>query len=242
MSSEGLIAIYAAMARHESDDGERGSLCAVASEIVGVRGAGIILANDPVTATSFCGNNSFARSVIDLEVAVGEGPCSESLTIGTTSSESDLSSAAASRWIFFAPQAYALGVRAAFGFPMRLGGIRLGALCLYCDQPGDLSDDQCVTALLLTSVVGRAILALQAGAPPGTLSEELRNESTLDFSVHQAAGMVSVQGAVDISAALGLLRTRAFVEGQKLREVATRVIRRELRYDSSQSRWSEVSL
>ncbi len=241
MSSERLVSIFEALANRERGTHDRASLCVVASEIVDVNGAGIILATDASAMTPFCASNSLARSLIDLEVEVGEGPCSESLARGATSSEFDLASPRAGRWMFFAPQAIALGVRAVFGFPLRIGAIRLGALCLYSDRPGDLSDDQSIDASLMASVVGRGIVALQAGAAPGTLSQELKNEAAFDFSVHQAAGMVSVQGDVDIATALVLLRTRAFAVCERLDEVAAEIIGRRLRYDSLQRQWMEVS-
>jgi len=240
MTAERLASIFETMALRERSQHAHGSLCSVASEVVDVKGAGIILAKDALVMTEFCSSNPFARSLIDLEIAVGEGPCSESVAARATSSESDLTSTPASRWMFFTPEAFALGARAVFGFPLRIGAIRLGALCLYSDRIGDLSDDQSADALLMASVVGRGVVALQAGAAPDTLSEALKNEATFDFSVHQAAGMIAVQGAVDISTALILLRTRAFSVCERLNDVATQIIERQLRYDSSQRQWMEV--
>lgn len=56
----------------------------------------------------------------------------------------------------------AAGVRAIFGFPRRVGAVRLGALNLYRDSPGDLTDDQHAFALVLADVAAEAILLLQA--------------------------------------------------------------------------------
>ena len=234
------MSIFETMAIRERSDHGRGSLCAVASEVVDVKGAGIILANDELAMTQFCSSDPFASSLVDLEIAVGEGPCSESLVARATSSESDLTSTPASRWVFFTPQAFDLGARAVFGFPLRIGAIRLGALCLYSDRVGDLSEDQCADALLMASVVGRGVVALQAGAAPGALSDALKNEATFEFAVHQAAGMIAVQGHVDIGTALVLLRTRAFTVSERLNVVANEIISRQLRYDSSQRQWMEV--
>ena len=38
----------------------------------------------------------------------------------------------------------------------------------------------------MASVIGRAILAMQAGASGGALAAELEREATFDFAIHQA--------------------------------------------------------
>jgi hypothetical protein len=42
------------------------------------------------------------------------------------------------RWVAFAPPVLEAGVRAVFGFPIRSGTVRLGALNLYREQPGPM--------------------------------------------------------------------------------------------------------
>ena len=84
-------------------------------------------------------------------------------------------------------------MRAVFGFPLRVGTVRLGALNLYRDPPGPLSDDQHADALVMADVAARWVLEAQAGAPPGAVAEELEAGADFHFVVHNAAGMVSVQ-------------------------------------------------
>ena len=81
----------------------------------------------------------------------------------------------------FTPQAVEAGVRAVFGFPLRVGAVRLGALNLYQDRPGPLSDDQHADALVMADVIARWVLDVQAGAPPGALAEELERGRRLPF-------------------------------------------------------------
>jgi hypothetical protein len=52
------------------------------------------------------------------------------------------------RWLAFTPPALRAGARAVFGFPLRVGTVRLGALNLYRDRPGPLSGDQHADALI----------------------------------------------------------------------------------------------
>lgn len=240
MFSERLLSIFEMMSARERSGTERGLLCAVATEITGVSAATISLCADDLPMTRFCASDATAESLIDLEMTVGEGPCSECLRDDVIVTEDDLNSPQSTRWILFTPQALALGVRAAFAFPVRIGVIRLGVLCLYNTAGGHLSDEQATDALLMASVVGRGIVALQAGAPAEGLSQELQREASFDFSVHQAAGMVAVQGSMSISNALVALRMHAFSTSQSLSKIADRVIRRHLGFDSVRLEWIEV--
>jgi len=239
MFSERLLSIFETMAAHERSGGERGLLCAVATKITGVSAAGIALSADAVSLTRFCASDAMADSLVDLEITVGEGPCSRAIETDAMASCVDLETRTAD-WILYTPVALGLGVRSVFGVLIRIGVIRLGVLCLYNVEPGELSDEQSTDALLMASVVGRGIVALQAGARPGTLSEELQKEATFDYSVHQAAGMVAVQASVSISSALISLRMHAFAISETLSNVASRVIARRLRFDAGVQEWVET--
>jgi hypothetical protein len=125
-----------------------------------------------------------------------------------------------------APQA---GARAVFGFPLRVGTVRLGALNLHRDRPGPLSGDQHADALVVASVAARWVLETQAGAPPDTVAEELERGADFHFVVHNAAGMVSVQEQVSVTEALIRMRAFAFSHDRLLAEVARDIVARRLR-------------
>src|SRR5207248_10104148 len=114
--------------------------------------------------------------------------------------------AAPARWLAFPPPAVAAGAQAIFGFPIQVGPIRLGALNLYRDQPGALSDDQHADALVMAGVAARTVLAAQAKAPPAELAAELERGGNFRFVVHQASGMVAAQLGIGVGEALVRLR------------------------------------
>jgi hypothetical protein len=125
---------------------------------------------------------------------------------------------------------------------VRIGAIRLGALSLYRDQPGALSPSQASDAYLMASVIGRAVLAMQAGAPNHTLASELEREATFDFSVHQAAGMVAVQGSMTVGNALVALRAHAYATDTALSDLALRVVVRETSFDPHFGIWRDENV
>src|SRR2546430_12012446 len=95
-------------------------------------------------------------------------------------------------WLAFPPPALQAGVRAVFGFPLRVGTVRLGALNLYRDRPGSLSGEQHADALVIGDVAARWVLEAQAGASFGAVAEELEAGADFHYVVHNAAGIVSV--------------------------------------------------
>ena len=124
------------------------------------------------------------------------------------------------------------GAEAVFGFPLRVGAVRLGALNLYRDAPGPLSDEQHADALELADAAAQSVLVMQAGALPGDLATDLEG-TDLHLVVHQAAGMVAVQLGVDVSEALVRLRAHAFGNDRDLDTVARDVVLRKLRFTGS---------
>jgi hypothetical protein len=89
-----------------------------------------------------------------------------------------------------------------FAFPLRLGGVRLGALNVYRDRPGALSDDQHADGLALADMIAGWVLDTQAGAPAGAVAEKVELGADFHYGLHNAAGMVSVQLGVSVAEAL----------------------------------------
>lgn len=237
MATDRLTSILTLMAQREREHPKDGSLCAVAAEVTNLSGAGIALVSSGEQYTSVCTSNDIAHTLMDLEITVGEGPCVDACISDVAIDESNLATTLDRRWLAYSPLAKEAGAHAVFAFPVRIGAIRLGALSLYRDEPGPLSAAQTADAYLMASVIGRAITAMQAGAPRDTLSAELQREANFDFSVHQAAGMIAVQGSMSVGNALVALRAHAFATNASLSELAIRVVLRETFFDPHPGTW-----
>jgi GAF domain-containing protein len=203
-------------------------LCAVCPQITGVSGAGIMLMSDDMPQGSLGTTDEVSQLIEDLQYTLGEGPCIDAHQQDRVVGEPDLAGPVTRRWIAFAPPVLQAGVRAVFGFPLRVGGVRLGALDLYRDRPGPLSGEQHADALVLASMAARWVLEARAGAASGAVAVELE-AADFHFAVHNAAGMVSVQQGTSITDALIRLRAYAFSHDRLLTDVAQDVIDRKLR-------------
>lgn len=206
-------------------------LCQVCAEVTGASGAGIMLMGGDLPRGSICTTDDVSALVEHLQFELGEGPCVDACQQNRPVLEPDLAEPATPRWLAFAGSALDAGVRAVFGFPMRVGGVRLGALNLYCDRPGPLSDDQYADALAVADVAAEAVVAMQANAEPGRLAQELEAGGDFQYVVHQASGMVSAQLDVSVGQALIRLRAYAFGNDWSLTAVAEDVVGRRLRFD-----------
>jgi hypothetical protein len=231
-----LLDIYTIMERFERETARGFTLCAVAAEFMALDGAGVALMSDREDLTSLCTSNIAAGALMDLEITLGEGPTTDA-SRGDSIEDTNLLGTTESNWSVYRPEAVALGARAVFAYPVRLGAIRFGALSLFRNSPGPLDAGQSSDAYLMASVVGRAILAAQAGTSHDGLVEELNGASILDFRVHQAAGMLAVQGSMSAKDALVLLRARAFGMGTQLSDLAERVVSGATRFESATQEW-----
>ena len=192
-------------------------------------GAGIMLMSGDIPRGSLGTTDQVSYLIEDLQYTLGEGPCVDAYQQGTVVAEPDLADPAIRRWPAFTPPAVQAGARAIFGFPLRVGTVRLGALNFYRDWPGPLTGDQHADALVVADVTARWVLEAQAGAPPDVVAEELELGADFHFAVHNAAGIVSVQEGISVTEALIRLRAFAFSNDRLLADVAQDVINRRLR-------------
>ncbi len=207
-------------------------LCHVGADITASNGAGIMLFDNGVARGSLYSTDPVGELIEDLQFTLGEGPCIDACRAARPVLEPDLADPTTSRWIAFSRPAVAAGVRAIFGFPIRVGAAGIGALNLYRDRPGALTDDQYADALVVADIAAELILLEQAQTSPGEVAAELEEGAVIRYVVHQASGMVSAQLDVTVEQALVLLRAQAFRTGTPLLDVARSVVDRSLRFDA----------
>lgn len=207
-------------------------LCEVGAEVTGMSGAGLMLMSGDVPSGSLCTTDSVSDLIEQLQYSLGEGPCVDAYNHDEPVLEPDLAHPSTPRWFAFSPPALDAGARAVFGFPLQVGAVRLGALNVYRDRAGPLTDDQHADALVVADLAAQAVFVLQAKAPPGTLAVELAAGANFQYVVHQAAGMVSAQLDISVGQALVRLRGYAFGNDRPLAVVAGDVVDRKLRFNT----------
>ena len=196
---------------------------------MGMDGAGVMLMSGEIPRGSLCVSGEVSWLIEELQYTLGEGPCVDAYQQNRVVAEPDLADPVADRWPAFTSAALKAGVRAVFGFPLRAGAVRLGALNLYRGRPGALSGDQHADALVVAEVAARWVLEAQAGALAGAVAEELAVGADFHLVVHNAAGMVSVQEGIGVTEALIRLRAFAFSHDRLVGDVAGDIVARRMR-------------
>src|SRR5438874_5471203 len=189
-----------------SAEGEAGwsspRLCQLSSDIIEMSGAGVMLMSGDIPRGSLCTTDPVSELIEDLQFSLGEGPCIDAYQDSEVVLEPDLAHPETPRWLAFTPQAVDAGVAAVFAFPLQVGTVRLGALDLYRDESGPLSDDQHADALVLADIIASWVLDVQAEARPGSVAAEIERDADFHYIVHNAAGVASVQLGVSITEAM----------------------------------------
>lgn len=203
-------------------------------------GAGIMLMSGNQPRGSICTTDAVSERIEQLQFSLSEGPCIDASLHDEPVLEPDLANPQTARWLAFAGPAVAAGVRAIFGFPLHVGAVRLGAMNLYRNHPGPMTDEQHADALVMADVVAEAVLVLQANAPAGRLARELEVGSDFQYVVHQASGMVAAQLDTSVGHALVGLRAYAFGNDRELVDVARSVVARTLRFDAPTGEWGHA--
>jgi len=212
------------MERTLADGARSSALCLECVDALDVTGVGIMLMTNAGHRGVLCASDPASGTVEELQFTLGEGPCVDACASGAPVSEPDIEAAGFSRWPAFTPPAIIAGVRAIFGFPLQIGSIRLGALDVYNDYPGELRPGQVIEAVALALTVTHRVLSLQADAMPGSLATELATPQALRAIVHQASGVLSARADIPVDAALLRLRAHAFATERPIDDVARDVV------------------
>jgi len=216
-------------------------LCDVCAEMTEMSGAGIMLMDGDLPQGSVCTTDAVSALIEELQYTLGEGPCVDAYSQRRPVVEPDLADPAAPRWLAFTPPAVEAGARAVFGFPIDVGAARLGALNLYRDRPGPLTDGQYADALVMADVAAQVVIGMQVDATPGAIGAQLEIGTNFQFVVHQASGMVAVQMGVNVTEALIRLRAHAFRDGRLVADVANDVVEGRLRFDDAGGRPTQTA-
>ena len=106
-------------------------------------GAGMMLMSGDVPRGSVCTTDDVERGLTrTCSTRWARDPASTPTSRTVPCSNRTWLHPVAARWLAFSGAAVDAGVRAVFGFPLQVGAVRLGALNLYRDRPGALTDDQ----------------------------------------------------------------------------------------------------
>jgi GAF domain-containing protein len=195
-------------------------------ELFPISGASVSTLGTPLGSETIAATDALAERLDELQFDLGEGPCWDALRTQRPVLEPNLTQRPASSWPAFSKAVQTEGVGALFAFPLLIGSVGLGAVDLYSTAPLTLTPTQKQQASALATIVSRVLL-----------NDALKRTGVADDSdafsrrvIHQATGMVLAQLGVTADDAYLIIQARAFAEGRSMREVATDLVDRRLRF------------
>ena len=159
----------------------QGILDQLVRRIVGifpVTGAGVTLISSATTARDVAASDGHALRFEKLQTELGEGPCLTAYRTGSAVAIPDLRSG--HPFSVFGPRALEAGLAAVFTFPLRHDDGQIGALDLYRDTPGALSDEDMSAAQTLADVTVAYLANAQARSDLQDASEKFHANSLHD--------------------------------------------------------------
>ena len=164
-------------------------------------------------------SDEVAQRIDELERALDEGPCVDALTDDPTYVDGDLTDG--SPWPRLAEQVMAeTPVRGMAGVRMVVGDRLDGALNLFTDTPGGLTESSVHEGMVLASFVSMAVLASSEKQTASTLREGLMSNR----EIGKAVGLMMAFHKVGDVEAFAMLRKASQDMNIKVTEVARQVV------------------
>ena len=195
------------------------------ADILDASEAGILLA-EPDGELSVVASTSERGSLV--EMLQGEGPCGEAFDTGAVIDIANIE-AVADKWPEFAGDAAAQGFRSVTAIPMTLRDTVIGTLNLFRAQAGALGELDLAAARGLADVATIGILHERTLRESALAREQLQHALDSRVVIEQAKGVIAQVNDVDMDRAFTLLRQYSRSNNLAIRDVAARIVNRELR-------------
>jgi diguanylate cyclase (GGDEF)-like protein len=147
-------------------------------DVMPVTAAGVTIISPGVDPRYVAASDPSALRYEKLQSELNDGPCLAAYQSGEALAIPDLTKD--ERFRRFAPSALEAGLAAVFTFPLNHENLRLGALDLYRDSPGDLSDESMAMAQTLADVAAAYLINAQTRSDLQDSSEQSREAALHD--------------------------------------------------------------
>ena len=229
---EQLLAAVGGERRLEAAD----RLCRACVTLLAVDAAAISLVFDGANAATLGSSGPLARIYDELQFTLGEGPCLDSVAHRAPVLVVDLANPNDARWPAYGPALLAHRIRGVYAMPVLVAGEYVGALDLFCAEPGRLRTEQLAGAVAAAELAAIPVLDLMNADLQAAVSDpnsdawaELNTLSRAEVS--QATGMVMAQLGIDAAEALVRLRAHAYATDRGAIDVARDILDRRLRLE-----------
>ena len=192
-------------------------------QLLAADAAGLLLSDLRGNLGLLAASNESTRLLELFQLQSNEGPCLDCFRSGSPVTCTDVSDGGG-RWPRFSEHARAAGFRSVHALPMRVRTETIGALNLFCVQPGPLPRIDLRLGQALADVATICILHERAIRRSEVVAEQLQSALNSRVVIEQAKGMLAERGQFDMDHAFGRLRRHARSHNQRLTELAYAVV------------------
>ena len=203
------------------------SLVDACRDLLNTTAAGILLADQSGDLELVASTSEASRIVEIMQLAAHDGPCIECYRTGAAVSVPSIADSPA-RWADFRDSALAQGFESTEAIPLRLREATIGTLNLLRSEAGPAPEADMVAARAFADVATIGILHERSLRESEVLSGQLQLALNSRVVIEQAKGVVSFTNSVPVDEAFELIRAHARRHQLPLRDVAARLVRREL--------------
>ena len=199
-------------------------------ELLHADAAGVILRDLEGTLRVVASTSEEAKLLELFELQNDQGPCLDCFRSGHPVVNVTISEAR-SRWPRFSDAAVEVGYQSAHAIPLRLRDSMIGAMNLFSTAVVEFSEEDVAIAQALADIATIGLLQERAVRQSGMIAEQLQTALNSRIVIEQAKGVLLASGGVDLEQAFHLMRDYSRRNRKPLREIARRVIDRDLGVD-----------
>jgi transcriptional regulator with GAF, ATPase, and Fis domain len=203
------------------------SLVDACRDLLNTTAAGILLADGGGELELVASTSEASRLVEVMQLSAHDGPCIECYQTGAPISVPAIADSV-DEWPAFGQSALEQGFASAEAIPLRLRESTIGTLNLLRSEEGPADEADMVAARAFADVATIGILHERSLRESEVLSEQLQIALNSRVVIEQAKGVVSFTNGVPVDEAFDLIRAYARRHQLPLRDVAARLVRREL--------------
>ncbi len=185
-------------------------------------GAGFMMVDENSALSVVAATDEPGRLLETRQEEIGTGPCVDCLTFDQVVTTGDL--AADDRWPALVQAVSAAGVRAVLGVPVHVGGVAVGALNVYRDQPGDWHESVVSGLEAYGTLIENFLISALQTRERAELAQQLQHALDHRVVIERAVGVTMARGHVNAVDAYNQLRREARSTERKVADVAAELL------------------
>lgn len=191
-------------------------------DLFDVTGSGLMVADEQNTLRYVAASDGPGKQLEEIQSETGQGPCVDTFVYDRVVATEDL--AVDERWPADRPAVEELGVRAMLGVPVRLGGIVVGSLDVYRDEPGVWDDTEIAALQRYADVIEATMHAALRAHGADELASQLQYALDYRVVIERAVGFLMGRDGVGAVAAFDVLRRAARHDRRRIADVAQQLL------------------